>query len=241
MPVAGARGMDVNRTIARSLAIVMAFAPAAARAGAARPGSGDVPAPSAAAPSSTAPAPPPSRQPIELREIFWGGRYGQVRHGPYPFQGDQPLDGADLYRAMGRDDLVQAYESRGQVKVALAAASLGALLAGAVVVAEASPDTHCDVSPKNGAVLQPSLCRTDWKSGQVATGIGIALLGSALMAVAGLAFTADPLSSSERQRLIETYNASLTPPAATKPAAAGLTAAPALSSNGAGLTVGGRF
>src|SRR3569623_3429350 len=132
MPVAGARGMDVNRTMAGSLAIVMALAPAAARAGAARPGSGDVPAPSAAAPSSTAPAPPPSRQPIELREIFWG-RYGQVRHGPYPFQGDQPLDGADLYRAMGRDALLRAYASRGQVRLALAAASLAALLAGAVV------------------------------------------------------------------------------------------------------------
>src|SRR3569623_78458 len=141
MPVAGARGMDVNRTMAGSRAIVMAFAPAAARAGAARPGSGDVPGPSAAAPSSTAPAPPPSRQPIELRESCWGGRYGQVRHGPYPFQGDQPLDGADLYRAKGRDDLLRAYESRGQVRISLAAASLGSLLAGADVEAEATPHT----------------------------------------------------------------------------------------------------
>jgi hypothetical protein len=120
--------------------------------------------PAAAAPTSIKPLVPlaPS-QPIELREVFWGDRYGGVRHGPFPFQGIRPLDGAALYRALGRDDLADAYESRVGAKIALSLTGLGAGVIGAFVLRSAMPDTQCDTPPKYS--LQPPVCRTDSKDG----------------------------------------------------------------------------
>ena len=98
-------------------------------------------APAAAAPSPITPlvSPAAPSQPIELREVFWGDRYGQVRHGPFPFQGNRPLDGSALYRALGRDDLSRAYESRVDAKIALAITALGALVTGGIVLKARRP------------------------------------------------------------------------------------------------------
>lgn len=196
--------------------------------------------------ATTPSTPAAARQPIELREILWS-RYGEVRHARFPFQGDKPLNGVALYQAMGRDDLVQAYESRTDAKIAFAIASLAAMVAGTVVLTGATPDTECDALSKNPTNFQSPLCRTDWKTDQIATGIVLTLLGPVLLGIAGLGITADPLSPAERQKLIETYNASLVRPAADsapavpRPAALRFTAAPSLSSTGAAVTVGGGF
>ncbi len=205
---------------------------------------------SAGAPPIPPPPPLPTsslvHQPIELRDVFWGSR-GLLVHDVFPFQGNRPLNGAELYRVMGREDLAQSYEKRGAAKIALAVASLGALLAGAITMADATPETHCDAAPKYPIVLQPPVCRTDWKSGQIATGVGLALLSPVLMLVAGLGFSTDPLSLAERRNLIDKYNASLgrpatdSAPSVPRSGANHLMAAPMLSSDGAGVTVGGRF
>jgi len=171
-------------------------------------------------PSPVAPlaAPPAQPQPIELRQVVLESRYHYIRQVELPFQTGKLLQGADLYRALGREDLARAYETRGGAKVALAIAGLGALVTGAIVMASAKPDTRCDPPSKN--VFQPPVCRTGDHQGTVAAGIGIALLGPALMMVAGFAFDLDPVSPAERRRLIAAFNASL---------------------SGAGVNVGARF
>src|SRR5262249_5502700 len=64
-------------------------------------------APSVATPATGAtPAP---GVPIRMREIFWGGRYGQLHSKIMPFQGEISLQGAELYQALGRPDLVKKY------------------------------------------------------------------------------------------------------------------------------------
>jgi len=198
--------------------------------------------------SARAEPPPPKpspAQPIELREVFWSGRYGQMRHAERPFQGNRLLEGPDLYRALGREDLARAYESRGHAKIALAIAGLGALVLGAIVTASATPETRCDTPPRN--VIQPPVCRTDEKQGTVAAGIGMALLGPTLMLVAGFGVAAEPVAPAERQRLIDAFNASLAPAAAAgaptrpRPAAIRFTASPTLSGSGAGVTLDARF
>jgi len=169
----------------------------------------------AAAPSPITPlVPPPARAPpIELREVFWGDRHGRVRHTLYPFQGGRVLEGADLYRVLGRDDLVRAYQSRVEAKVGLFAAGLGASVLGAIVLAQARPETQCDPAPQTSGAFQAPVCRTDWKEGTVATGIGLALLGTVLSMVAGFAIDPQPVGPAERQRLIDEFNAAPAPAA----------------------------
>ena len=206
--------------------------------------------PAAAAPSPITPlvSPAAPSQPIELREVFWGDRYGQVSHGPFPFQGSKPLDGAGLYRALGREDLARAYESRVDVKVGLAITGLGAFMTGGIVLKGATPETQCETPPPRYAFQAPvaPVCRTDWKTGTIAAGIGIMLSGVTLF-VSGVGFGPDPVSPAERLRLIDTFNASLAHATAdgartrAKSATIHFTASPTLSGSSAGLTVDARF
>ena len=206
-------------------------------------------------PPAPAPAPitplvsPAARsQPIELREVVWGDRYGQMRHGPFPFQGGSPLDGAALYRALGRDDLARAYESRVDAKIALAITALGAFVTGVIVLKGVTPETRCETPPPR-YVFQPPVCQTDWKNGTVAAGLSFMLLGPTLLFVSGLGFGADPVSPAERQALIDAFNASLAhatadgAPTRPKPKPAGVRfkASPTFSGSGAGLTVDAWF
>ena len=207
-------------------------------------------APAAAAPPPITPlvSPAAPSQPIELREVFWGDRYGQVRHGPFPFQGSKPLDGVDLYRALGRDDLSRAYESRVNLKLGLAMTGLGAFMAGGIVLKGATPETQCQTPPSKYAFQLPvaPVCQTDWKTGTVAAGIGIMLSGLTLFVVSGV-FGADPVSPAERLRLIDAFNASLAHATAdgartrAKSDTIQFTASPKLSGSSAGLTLDARF
>ena len=206
--------------------------------------------PAAAAPPPVTPlaSPPPGTQPIELREIFWGDRFGQLRHRPVPFQGNQPLDGAALYRALGREDLASAYETRAGVKVAVGLGAPAALVVGALVLKSATPETHCETPPSKYAFqIQAPVCQTDWKNGTIATGIVLLAAGPVLMITASAAIDTEPVSLAERQRLIDAFNASLAhattdgAPARPKPAGVTSSASPVLSTGGAGLTLGARF
>ncbi len=210
----------------------------------------DPAAPAAAAPPQITPlaSPPPGAQPIELREVFWGDRYGQVRHGPFPFQGNRPLDGAAFYRALGREDLASAYETRAGVKVALGISALAAIVVGALVLKGATPETQCESPPSKYAFqIQAPVCQTDSKNGTLATGIVVLAAGPILMITAAAAIDTDPVSPTERRKLIDAFNASLAhatadgAPARPKPGGVSFTVSPTLSTSGAGLTVGGRF
>ena len=205
-------------------------------------------APAAATPSPITPLAPPvtPSQPIELREIFWGDRYGAARHGRFPFQGSRLLEGAAFYRALGRDDLARAYESRVDAKIALSITALGAFVTGFIVLKGVTPETQCETPPPRYP-FEPPVCQTDWKKGTAAAGIGIILSGLTLWFVSGLGFGADPVSPAERQRLIDAFNASLAHATADGPrtpasqAAIRFTASPTVSGSGAGLRVDARF
>jgi hypothetical protein len=194
------------------------------------------------------PPDPPPAQPkrIELRVVFFGGPHGEMRHAEVAFQEGRPLEGAAFYRALGREDLARSYESRGGARVALAVAGFAALVTGAIVLASAKPETQCDPPPKN--IFQPPpVCRTDWKEGTIAAGIGLALLGPVLPVVGAFAIHADPVGPAERQRLVDAFNSSLGHAAADgaptrpRPAAIRFTATPTFSGSGAGLTVAAHF
>jgi hypothetical protein len=201
--------------------------------------------PAAAAPPPITPlvSPPAGSQPIELREVFWGDRYGQVRHGPFPFQGSKPLDGAALYRALGRDDLARSYESRVDAKLGLGLIGLGAIVVGAFVLKGATPQTQCTTPPKYS--LQSPVCQTDWNDGTIATGIGVMASGLILLIANGVGLDANPVSWAERQKLIDAFNAALahttTAGARPRPSALRFTASPTFSGSGAGLSVDARF
>lgn len=109
---------------------------------------------------------------------------------------------------------------------------------------EATPETHCDTPPRYSGVFQPAVCTTNWKDGTVAAGLVIMLLAPTLSFVAGLGFDTEPVSPAERQRLIDAFNASMAvddAPTRPRPAAIRLTASPAFSGTGAGVTLRARF
>jgi hypothetical protein len=167
-------------------------------------------------------------------------------HAPVAFQGGRILEGADLYRALNRGDLATAYESRVAGKVALELASLGALLAGGLVIGTNTPDTQCGFAPQMYPFQPPQVvCQTNEHSGARDVGIGLLVLAPILM-IAGVVIDAEPVSPLERQQLIDTFNASLPPGTAEASplrsrAAVSFTAAPAVSANGASLILGASF
>ena len=199
-------------------------------------------------PSGAAVVSPPSRpQPIELREVFWGGRYGELRHRQVPFQGGKVLEGAEFYRALDREDLARAYEARVAGLAALAGAGLLTMLVSASILVSTMPQTHCDIVSMPYPYSPPQqACTTDSHDTARAVGVGLMLLGPALM-LGSFAIHPDPVSPAERQALVDTYNASLGPPTGeAAPVHAprsgfNLSVEPTVSATGGGVAFGGRF
>lgn len=161
-----------------------------------------------AAGESTAPVGP--RRPIVVREIFWGDRGGHLHHRPMAFRGETPLEGADLYQALGRNDLATELEQRKTEAGALLVLG-GVGLAGGAIAAKAASQSEQACLPGPGGSCYPQDNST-----MMAVGI-MAALGGLLLAVAGASLDPDPLSDAEREKLIATYNRSLQAPAAADP------------------------
>jgi len=206
-------------------------------------------------PATPAPLVEPLRAPsagtkarIEVREIFWGSRYG-VHHQPVAFQNDRPLEGLDLYRALGRPELVEQYESRAHLRVGLVAAGGAAMVLGFVVATLNRPQSVCMDVPPNPAFPLPSTeCHTDWHSGD--TALGLASVSAGVVAIGfGAAGVPDPLDSDQLRAAIDEYNQGLPrPDNGGKVGAAGapkqtlaMTVSPSLLGEGGGVEVLGRF
>jgi hypothetical protein len=162
-------------------------------------------APDAATPAngSTSPAP----QPIEMREVFWGSRYGELLHKRVPFRGNLMLDDPALLRLLGREDLLRAYEERTSAREVLTVGGLLGLIGSGVAFAAARPKLDCSGTAG---------CRTDRSDGALAAGVVLLVL-SAVLIVAEVSTNASPISDDERLRLIDQYNRSIKPQSDTPP------------------------
>jgi hypothetical protein len=195
--------------------------------------------------AASAPSDPTAVPPIELHEVVWGGRHGEMQHAKVPFQNGSILDGANLYRALDRPDLVSAYHTRAAAKFALMGVGLAGLLAGGIATAVTMPHQSCDFVPVNDPLAAPMIaCHTT--GGGTAHDVALgATLASPLLFVAGMLISTDPVGTAERDRLIDAFNAAhaRSEADARSPAqpAVAIGVAPTLSPEGAGLALSGRF
>lgn len=148
--------------------------------------------------SSTSPAP----QPVEMRDVVWGSRYGELRHKPVPFQGNLMLDDPGLFRLVGRGDLLRAYEERVGAREAITLGGLLTLVGSAFAFAAARPRLDCSGTGD---------CQTERSDGALAAGL-VLLVISASLIVADATMTASPISDDERVGLIDKYNRSIKQP-----------------------------
>jgi hypothetical protein len=188
----------------------------------------------------------PARRGIELKEIFWGGRYGQLEHRPVAFQDGVPLEGTALYEALDKPELARVYEERRGLRVLMLTVGFVGLLAGPVIAAENNPRSVCDDVPPSATFPLPTTqCRTDWNKGRIAIGVGTTLLGFAGFGAAA-AIHVDPLDAEGLRRAVDEHNARLgAPPANGSNAEAGnqfhAALSPVLFDAGGGLRLGGVF
>ena len=146
-------------------------------------------------------SPSPAPQPIEMRDVVWGSRQGEVLHRPVPFRGNLILDDPALFRLLGRDDLLRAYDERTSAKDATAVGGLLALIGSGVAFAAGRPKLDCS---------ETATCRTTRSDGAVAAGVVLLIVGASLI-VANVSMSASPISDDERLHLIEQYNRSIKP------------------------------
>jgi len=135
----------------------------------------------------------------------------------------RPLQGAELYRQLGRPDLVSAFRER-EVRRGVLAGVGGAIALAGVIYAATGPVPTVD---------QPAdqfRRSADQVGERVMAGVGISLVGTGIM-LAGALVDPDPLSEAERGELVDRYNSSLQSGAggAVEPAPAPASTGPALS------------
>ncbi len=195
MIVFGVRGRSSIRSVACPVLVLVSLS--ASRA------SGAVGAAPEAVTPLAAPATPTDPRPIEMRDVTWGGRSGELHHKPVPFRGNLILDDVALFRLLGRDDLLRAYEQRTHTRNALTVLGLLTFLGAGFALAEARPKLDCAGS---------SGCRTEQSEGALAAGVALLVAGASLM-VADATFNVSPISDGQRAALVDDYNRTLANPA----------------------------
>ncbi len=155
------------------------------------PDSPDVPRAPALALDAAAPRPPgPSK--IEWRDVFWGDRYGGVRHAARPFRDGRLLEGQALYLALDRPDLAAAYRKRQETKSSLGIATGIFLATTAVAAVIANAEVKAGRPAPVGALI--------------GLGLGITLTGT--FAIANATTPGDVVDDGELHRLVDAHNRS---------------------------------
>jgi hypothetical protein len=149
----------------------------------------------------------PALQPIEMRDVVWGSRHGELLHKAVPFRGSLMLDDPALLRLLGRDDLLRAYEERTSAREVLTVGGLLGLIGSGFAFAAARPKVDCSGTAG---------CRTDRSDGALAAGV-VLLFFSAVLIVGEATTSASPISDDERLRLVDQYNQSIKPQPNTPP------------------------
>jgi hypothetical protein len=128
---------------------------------------------------------------------------GGMRHTQVPFQSGKILDGPELYRALDRPDLVEAYHHRVVAKATLVTLGLVGLAVGGVITGTTIPGQACETMPPNNPWAAATISCHETGGGAAHTvGIGI-MLASPLVFLAGMLIRPDPVGTTERDGLIE--------------------------------------
>lgn len=133
---------------------------------------------------------------------------GWVTHFLHAAQGDTgvPLDGADFYRVVGRDDLAARYTRRKRLRRGMLIGGGVAALGGVVLASWPSPHERCLDEPGNTSLdcvgLQGSPTSLNDAGDLVAVGGFVAFF-------AGLFYNPHPVSVKEAVELADAYNESL--------------------------------
>jgi len=179
---------------------------------------------------------------------------GLPRHWTIPYEGKfkKPLDGVAFYEKLGRQDLVESYESKAKLKAGLEIAGLAVAVGGIVyMVAEAASQGHQDCGVASSPNFSACVAQNA-NQGVSATpfiiGTGTALVGGSLV-LAGASIDPNPVDTVEARQLADAYNqglkaqaetSSIEKPASKAPGVA-LTLAPIVEPSGAGLGLTLRF
>ncbi|QRO01711.1 hypothetical protein JRI60_23150 [Archangium violaceum] len=222
-------------------------------------------------PAPKAPAPPtvPNANPTEQYEQQYigfdeliavsSGTGAVVSTWTVPYVGKfkRPLEGDALYRLVGRNDLVQAYQDKMNTKTLVSVVGGAALLGGGIlsISALAAKDEDCDVfSSDFNACFDRNRQRFKEKTTTSLVGMGISAVGIGVLAW-GIVMSPHPITPSEARELADGYNKQLkanlglseegtpvTPePTPSTPASIQARLSPVLGPNGAGLLLSGRF
>jgi hypothetical protein len=173
-------------------------------------------------------------------KLRYDPRAGAAYEGP----SREPLAREDLYKRLGREDLVERDESRRTQRIFFftgAGAALVAGIAGGVVILNGSPDMNSEACSLTAAGQHK--CVAESNRANALSGVAMisgALLATGLLTV-GLSLGSSPLPARETESLVATYNGELmrrlkAPSAApATPSGSRLEITPQVSASGGGL------
>ncbi|WP_434391256.1 hypothetical protein [Melittangium boletus] len=168
------------------------------------------------------PAPRPGLSPEEQYEQSYigfddfvavsTGSMSLARRFTVPFEGKfkKPLEGKSFYEKVGRQDLVESYDKKMNIKVLLGVAGGASILGGFIYAfsTNSAPREDCQLGPDFSACIDRGMAQTSNQISSVGTAIGISAVGVALLST-GIFINAHPVSPSEARELADTYNTQL--------------------------------
>jgi hypothetical protein len=130
---------------------------------------------------------------------------GVVRTWTQPWQGKykKPLEGADFYRAIGRQDLAERYAAKGRTKGAICVIGVAVTALG-IYIASSS----VSMNTPNYSSDNPSDWQSKDDSGRLVWGMVIAGVGSMMITLPWLA-SSHPVDAPEARRLADLHNMKL--------------------------------
>jgi hypothetical protein len=135
---------------------------------------------------------------------------------PYEGKYKKPIEGADFYRLVGRDDLAQEYTSRLERRNALmitgCAIAFTAVVATSIMAVNSLSNASCDMSGSSSAFAQCASAQSAAARSGVITaavvGLGGLLVGGGFY-LSGAATNPNPVDDSRMRELADQYNRQL--------------------------------
>ncbi len=181
------------------------------------------------------------------------GNVATVSRRFHPMTGEgRPLDGAEFYRYVGRDDLARKYRSRriartavGVGAAATAVTGLGLMFGYGIGKSVSITNETCDGDLLSDAAMQCEDDKSARRRQALAVGLGAGsglLVGGLVLSVVAARLSPHPVAGTEALGLARTFNDNLRKELGLPKREPGkVTATPSASSESVGLIVSGRF